>query len=302
MSIIAGFMLYFGIRYMRGSEFFSSSNKYFAVYESIDGLTASNPVILNGLNVGKVRNIELMPEQGNQIKVTFQVKEDIKLTDKSVAVLTDKGLLGSKAIEISLMPGTLLENHGQVKSKLEKSLADEFQEKTDPILRSIDTTLFSVQELVIQTNEEMKKVDIILTNVANASQGLSQMVATNRGNIDGTLRNLNQFSQSLAEARGQLLPTMQKLNNFADTLQSLPLHRTVANANESLSNINRITHQMSQGQGTVGKLLYDQSLYVNLNNSTASLNSLLQDLEANPKRYVHFSLFGRKDKDEEKKK
>lgn len=301
MSIIAAFMLYFGIRYMRGSEFFSKSNKYYAIYESVDGLTASNPVILNGLNVGKVRNIELMPEDGNQIRVTFQVKEDIKLTSNSIATLTDKGLLGSKAIEVQIVPGTVLENHSQVKSKLEKGLAAEFQEKTDPILRSIDTTLSAVQELVIQTNMEMKKVDVILNNVADASKGLSQMVASNRGDIRGTLHNLNQFSQSLAEARTQLVPTMKKLNNFADTLQSLPLHRAVNNANESLSNINRITHQMSQGQGTAGKLLYDESLYVNLNNSTASLNSLLQDLEANPKRYVHFSVFGRKDKEDKKK-
>ena len=296
LAVVAMLMLYFGFNFLKGQDFFSTTRQYEVVYDNIDGLTPSNPVLLNGLTVGQVKSIDILQNQSNRLLVTFELNNKIVIGTGSRAILADGALLGGKIIRLVInQKGAPLANGGRLVAEKESGLSALIREKTLPVLTNVDT-------LVVQLNRVVASFDqtaIILNKTlsgANAVTGsLNATLLENRAGLNQTLANVNRLSASLIETEKQLKPILTKTSTFTDSLSTLPLKQTLRSVNQSIQGLQKILADINKGRGSLGKLTTDDSLYVNVSRSTASLEKLLTDLRQNPKKYVHFSLFGRKE-------
>lgn len=292
-------ILYFGFTFLKGSEIFSTSNTYKATFKDVMGLEVSNPVTFNGVNVGRVTNLLPQFDKGEVI-VELTISEDVKLTDNSVAVLADDGLIGGKLIKLKIVPGKPVDEDGDLKSMLEVGLVDVMQQKIDPTLKNVDSLTRTLTRIVNEFDNTGQALKILLASATQSTNGVNQLVAGNSKNIGQITanaavltKNLNNLALSLDQ---QIKPILTKTGSFSDSLSALQLGTTVNSLNGTVKNLQNVLDQINAGKGTLGKLTGDDSLYTNLDRTAASLNLLLSDMKVNPKRYVHFSLFGKKDK------
>ena len=297
LVIISLMMFYFGFQFLKGSDFFSKTNKYQVVYDNIDGLVPSNPIRINGLAVGRVKSIEILQNQGNKLLVILELTKNIRVTQGSKAFLADDGLLGGKMIQLSINPGKpLLEDGGMLVAAKESGLSALIREKTLPVLNNVDSLTYQLNRVVAQFDQTGVVLNQTLHSANAGVKTLGLTIDENRAGLRATLANVSHLSASLVETEKQLKPILAKADTFADSLQGLQLKQTLATVNKTVANLQAILGAISKGQGSLGKLTSDDQLYTNANKTTASLEKLLTDLRENPKRYVQFSIFGRKEK------
>jgi phospholipid/cholesterol/gamma-HCH transport system substrate-binding protein len=296
LALITSVMLYTGFNFLKGTDFFSSTRRYYAIYKDINGLTVSNPVLVNGLSVGRVSNISILQNQSNKLLVALDIRDDLVLGDSTEAWLGDAGLLGGKQIELKIKKKSKnLKNNDTLISKTTASMVETFSNRADPIVGKVDTILAQTVTLMrslVNSKDDLSKT---LSNVNGITGSLKNTL--DQGEINQILRNVNQLSNSLLAMQKQMQPIVGKADGFADKLNKMELEESVKKANESLNNLNQILTKVNQGEGTLGKLATNDSLYQNLNNLSRSTDRLMIDLRENPKRYINFSVFGKKDKE-----
>jgi len=301
LALISGVVLYLGFNFLKGSDFFSTSRRYYAIYDNIDGLTVSNSVMLNGMSVGKVQKIMLLPHQNNRLLVRIEVDSDIALNESSQAILASNGLIGDKIIKLQIGWGSrVLQKEDTLKASVEAGIAAMMMQKAQPVLDNLDSLAITLNRTVGQFDSTGYLLKQTLTHFKQSSAALNGLLADNRGNLSNTIANFNKLSVSLADPQKGIKPLLGKMNNFADTLSRLRLNQAVLNANKSIAQLNAILTDIQAGKGSMGKLAKNDSLYTNMNRATADLDRLLVDFRRNPKRYVHFSLFGSKEKPNKK--
>ncbi|MGV3589079.1 MAG: MlaD family protein [Adhaeribacter sp.] len=295
LGVVAIAALYFGYRFLKGTDFFSSTKKYYVVYPNVDGLAVSGPVMLNGIRVGVVQDMKLMPEQNNQIKVGITVQEGIAVGDSTIASLTSSDLLGGKAITLFLGKNNVRYKGGEnLLPHVERSITTMLTEKAMPVLGQVDSTLVRFNALL---NADAKRnIQSIIANTNATSELIRTTMLANQRNISTITANMSALTTSLRETEQKFSQLASNLNEITDTLRNAPMTAMIRNTNQTVQEaqaaLSKLNQTLSENNGTVGRLMNDDSLYANMNASTASLNALLQDLKANPKRYVHFSLIG----------
>jgi len=290
LALVAGVILYLGFNFLKGYEVFSSTNKYYIVYNDIKGLTVSNPVMVNGLTVGRVAKIDLLTNKQNKLLVTIDVQNDVKVGNDTKAVLANTDLLGSKSIDLKIGNNTTLyEDGATLKGEVEKELTEVLAAKAMPIMTNLDSTIVKLNQIF--GDELGKSIGTTLHNFELASAGLNTIIAANQKNILAVTTNLAELSASLEQTEKQLKPVIAKLDNLADSLNNMELKQTVRNANDALKNVETITAKINQGEGSLGQLVNDKELYQNLNKASGNINKLLEDIQKNPKRYVRISVF-----------
>jgi phospholipid/cholesterol/gamma-HCH transport system substrate-binding protein len=291
LGIVAAVMLYFGYTFLRGSDFLSSNNTFYVEYDSVDGLNISAPIVLNGVKVGTVKDMFILKDKQNKIRVTLNIDKEITVGDSSIASLSNSDLLGGKAITLYLRPNTKTYSGGEVlNGYVEKSITDMLTAKAMPVLGTIDSTLIKLNGFF---GEDAKRsIQATILNTQATTEAVKNLMLANQ-------RNINQITSNMADLTTSLKQTEQKFNRLAsnltqitDTLKNAPINTTVRELNATVSEAQSMIKKFNQDSGTLGKIMNDDSLYRNMNASTESLNALLQDLKANPKRYVHFSLIG----------
>ena len=303
LGIVALVALYIGFNFLKGSNLLSTDRTYYATYDNVDGLTVGNPVILNGVKVGQVKNMALQPEQANRVRVSLELQKDVVVGDSTVASLSGS-LLGSKTITLFLGKNSKVFDGGEdLKSYTVASITDAFQAKALPVLGTVDSTLIKVNSFL--SKEARVSLQATLVNAQGSTEALKNLLVMNQ-------RNINQITTNMARLTADLAVTEKKLDriagNFAqlsDSLKQAPvgpamrkLNATMTEAQSAMTTLNR---SLADEKGSLGKLINDDSLYTNLNATAASSNALLVDLKANPKRYVHFSVFGGGGKDKKTK-
>ena len=304
LAVVAGVILYFGFNFLKGSEILSDENEYYALYDNVDGLTVSNAVMLNGLSVGRVKDIRILQERNNQLLVTLSVGNDLKLPTTTVAALADGGLLGGKTINLLVEPGsTLLNDRDTLRSMSEKGLQALIQERALPVLKTADSLMITLRYVVGRfdstayvVNRMLRTADATLGTVGGTVKTVDATVQENRANLAEVMANANRLSASLVETEQELKPLLGKANSVMDSLRVISLSQAVTRANATLASLQGTLADIQAGKGSAGKLLKDEAFYTNVNRTMVSLERLLTDLRQQPKRYVHFSLFGRKDK------
>ncbi|GAB3334235.1 MlaD family protein [Marivirga atlantica] len=300
LAITSLVIFYIGFNYLKGVEFFDPTNEYYAIYDELNGLTTSNPVLLSGLSVGRVSEIEILQEQNNKVKVYFEVREDITLGTETVALLSTD-LLGSQKIVIQRNKvSEVLKEGSQVKGNVEQSLTAQIQAQAYPVLKTLDSVGHHLNGILENIDQNEQRINAILADVQEATHAIAG-ISQREAQIKSMLDDFKKISSALANEKEGLKATLAKTNGILDSVNNIEMSKLVNNLDSTIQNMNKVLASMNDGEGTVDKLLSSDSLYNNLNKTMEDLDKLLIDFREQPKRYVHFSLFGRKDKDKKKK-
>ena len=297
LGIIGLAILYLGFNYLKGSDLFSTTENYHVYYDDVYGLEVSNPVTYNGVVVGRV--LGLQPDYEKDIvKVQLSIKKDVKLSKNTIIYLADDGLIGGKLLKLKIKPGEKLIGGSEIKGLVEQGLVQLMQDRLDPTLNNVDSLTLSLNKIVNEFANTGQALKILMANATTTTLGVNGIIASNSKNLNEITTNAalltNNLSTLTKSLDQQLKPILEKTGSFSDTLSHLKLSSTVNSLNSTISDLHKVVNGINAGEGTIGKLTSNDSLYVNLDKTAANLNKLLADMKENPKRYVHFSLFGGK--------
>lgn len=294
LALVALVALFVGFNYLRGSNILSSSHTYFAKYVNVDGLNAGAPVVFNGIKVGQVKSLALLPEEGNKVKATFELDKGIVVGDSTVASLAGS-LLGTKTITLFMGKNSKVFTGGEeLKSYTVASITDAFQAKALPLLGTVDSTLLRVNGFL--TKDAKVSLQATLLNAQGSTEALKNLIVQNQRNINEITTNMAQLTRALNGSTKKLDHIAANFGQLSDSLKNAPvgpaLRRMNATLAEAQTTVSTLNKALNDKNGSMGQLLHDSTLYRNLAATTASSNDLLVDFKANPKRYVHFSVFG----------
>jgi phospholipid/cholesterol/gamma-HCH transport system substrate-binding protein len=297
LALISFVILYLGFNFLKGRDFFSAENKYTVIYDNVEGLTAANQVSVSGMKVGQVKKVELIA--GNKVQVTLAIRKDLPLPADTKAMLSSDGLLGGKLIRLEMGKSSkMLENEGVMLAGRETGISDLIKEKALPLLRNLDSLTFSLRIVTRSFESTGSSVNGLVKNtdrtVVTLGASLNSTIAENKINLAGITANMKSLSANLIDTEKSLKPLIGKFSSIADSLSALKVSQALATTQKSLEGLQKIMAGIEAGQGSVGKLLKDDSLYTNLNRSVADLDKLLIDFRLAPRRYVNVSIFGKK--------
>ena len=293
LAILALFLLYFGFNYLKGINIFNKTTSYVVKYEKMNGLVEQCPVYIKGYKVGMVDRIQYDFTKSEPFTVWFSINDDIRLPKGTEVSLIPDGLISGEALELIVSTDSITAWYAQgdtlpssITPGMLSAVAEAVLSQISPILSSIDSMVYVLQQSI---SEEQ------LQNIMN--------------NVDGTMQNVNAITRKADRIMDKQLPqlidtiqlAMNEIHNIADNLADADLKATIARVDGAVDEVKDLLAAANSTEGTLGKLLNDKSLYDDINHTVNSADSLLIDLKANPKRYVHFSLFGG-DKDKEKQK
>lgn len=289
MTIVAIFILYFGLNFLKGIDIFSPINYYYGVYENIDGLVHSSPVYIKGYKVGQVEEVQYDFTKATPFVIKISVSKDISLPKGTVVELFDDGLMGGKAVQIVYAytgqsqalyaSGDTLRT--QVATGLLSQLSGDLMPKIESIATQADSLLRSVRLLVDggAVQNSLRSIEKTTADLSVSSAALKKMMQKDMPRIIGDV--------SVLTGDFKIISGNLRSIDFASTFNSVDL---------TIKDLNKITTQIKNSEGSLGLLINDKSLYLNLNNTVNSADKLLIDFQKSPKRYVHFSLFGSKEK------
>lgn len=292
VSIVAIAILVWGYNYLKGTNLFNSNKTVYTEYPFIGGLAKSSPVIVNGFQVGLVSDVYFKEDQSGNLMVELVITDrDLKIPSNSVANLISLDLLSSKGIGLTLGDSDVeLVDGDTIKSHFEKSMFDDVSEQLLPMKQKAEKLMVSLDSTVIISRTTLQNLNKLFDEQNQRNLKLSLI------NLKNTIEKFQTFADNANATMNTLKPTVKKYGDLADSLKQLDIKTTLDKANKSFDEITAVMQKMNSGEGTMGQLMTNDSLYKNLENATRDLDKLLIDMEANPKRYVHFSLFGRKDK------
>jgi phospholipid/cholesterol/gamma-HCH transport system substrate-binding protein len=309
LAVVAGAALYLGFNFLKGSDFFSSANHYYVVYSDIKGLTVSNPVTVNGFQVGRVREIQILQSSGNKMLVDIALRGDLKLGKDASVQLGAVDLLSGMQLMLNVGktdPNNSANNlqHGDTikTATYMDGMLDKVTKQVEPITQKVDSTLSYINGLLKELGGAGSKVKEVLDNTSSLTGSLDNTLKKQGNNIDGIMRNLKALSASLVQTEKSFKPIIAKVDNIASEAEKLELSKTIQNTNKTIAELNSVLETINKGQGTLGNLIKNDTLYNNLERLTNDLDKVLLDFRENPKKYVHFSVFGKKDKKKKKKK
>jgi phospholipid/cholesterol/gamma-HCH transport system substrate-binding protein len=319
MILFAGiFILIWGINYLKGKDVFSNQKKYFVIYNSVDGLITSNPVLLNGLKIGTVRSLKIIPDNSGRISVALNINNDVAIPAGSKAEIYNTDLLGTKAVRIILSSSKEVAGAGDtLVAGIQQSLSQDINAQVAPIKEKAETLLSSMDSVLVifqsvfndSTRNNLKKsfasISTTLNSIEHIAYNVDTILSAQKGNIKGILTNLQSITENFKKNNENISRAIENFSAISDTLARANLAGTITATKKSLDETSRILERINKGQGSLGQLATNDSLYDNLSNAARSLDELMKDFKQNPKRYFNFSVvsFGSgKKKTEEKKK
>lgn len=293
---IAGF--FWGMNFLKGTDLFSTSNKYYVVYDDVNGIVKSNPVIMNGFKIGQVDKIVYAEDKSGRLIVTLRVDDNVFIPKSSNAVIVSSDLLGSKAIELEMSEDkTPAKNGDTLVGNVQSGLTDQIKplkNKAEGLVTSLDSLSFALTQLI---NERSRSsLNNIFANLEHTTEGLDKMVNNSNSKLNSMLANIDGVAGNLNNKQSDINGILKNVNSLSDSLSRLQLNLTIEKLNKTIAELNSVLGKIDNSQGSLGKLVNDDSLYNNLNSASANLDKLLIDLKTNPGRYVNISVFGKKSK------
>jgi len=285
--------------FLKGKDLFSKSTQYYVVYDKVGGLAESSPVEVNGYKVGVVQSVRFLDPESGRLVVTLTVDKGFKLPRNTVAEITTATLIAGMKIQFVYGEGPGTYSSGDtIPGRLAESLIAKFENQLIPLKNKLSDLISVIDSVIGSINDIIDPQ--FKTNLRSGVASLSSTARSiDEAELKATLENINRFTQMLAENSDKLTSTFSSLENIADTLAAADIYNSINNLKSSLEKAAVLLENLNNGQGTAGQLMTNDSLYKNLSSSLGSLNLLLLDMKANPKRYVHFSLFGKKNIPEE---
>ena len=300
-AVVSILLFILGFQYMRDSKLFQVSREFHVVYPNVVGLERSAAVTINGMKVGKVSDIKLINSQGDAVMVTFIIEDDFEFSKSSVIKIYRSGIIGGNNLAV-LTNGSdpmIAQAGDTLVGALESGMIDGLIEKFTPIEKSLLSTLTKVDSVMLDLDQvldqaskrhlrqSMADLSSTMDQLNQTSTSLNTLVQHNESYLNNTFADLGRTASNMAKITDSIA-----LINSATLLNDL---------SESMNALKQITAAMASGEGTLGALINDPSLYQNLEQVTKEAQKLVEDIKAQPKRYVHFSLFGSKEESSKEK-
>ncbi|MBC8321698.1 MAG: MCE family protein [Bacteroidetes bacterium] len=304
-SFIAAIVIFvWGFNFLKSTNLFVNETVYYASYDQVNGLINANPVVINGLRVGQVKKVYFNPDMSGNIMVSLMLTTDFPIPKNTVARIFSSDLMGSKAIELVLGDAKEYLNYGDTLStSIEAGLMAEVNAQVQPIKKKAEDLMGSIDTLVVafqsifnksareNLRESFSNIEKTLSNLQNATSNIDTLVVEESSRISSILTNLELLSATLSKNRSNINNIIDNFEVISDSLAKSEIPATFARLNYSLNEVQTILNKVNSGHGTLGMLMNDDSLYLEMNRSATALDSLLTDIKRNPKRYVKFSLF-----------
>ncbi len=309
--ILALGLLYFGMNYLKGSDVFSKSRYFFAVYEKVDGLNTDNVILVNGFKVGRVAEITLIPEEGNLIMVKMEIIEDqLNIPDSSVARIVSEDVLGTKAISLEFSQDTNFHVSGDTLiSDIDEALQSIIEEKLAPLQLQIEGVIAEARDLVsttkilvTTTNESIEKAKTSMDVINKTTSDIDKLVVTQNENLTRVLGDITAIASNIRSNSKNINAILENVATISDSLTRANYAAAIQNATNALTQLDSMITKINEGEGSLGMLLNDDKLYNNLEQASLEIDKLAEDLRVNPERYVHISVFGKKEDKEVKPK
>jgi len=301
LAVVAIAILIVGYSFLKGNDVFSSDQTFYAIYERVDGLTPSKPILVNGYQIGRVSEMELLAD--GRIRTEFKVSRNYAIPSNTVAQLASTDLLGGKAIVFELGDSPKYAQNGdELDAGFQKNIMERvepIQKKAQDIAAVLDSVLSSINNTINADfqrdfNRSIHSIANSLQNLEGITRQLDGMVVSERNRISDIMANVVSITGNLKENNEHISQVLANLNQITDQVAQANFAETIASANKAMADFQSITDRINQGQGSIGLLLNDEELYRNLNQASVNLEALIADMKARPGRYVHFSVFGRR--------
>ena len=291
--VLTGIILFIiGFSYLKSNDVFITDRIFYAVYDDVEGVSKGTPVTISGFNVGSVQDIEFY-KNSSKLLLKFRVENEFNFSSESIAQIYETGLIGGKAVAVIPKYGNELARSGDtLQSDIAPGLTELVNDRLSPLQDKIESMVVSADSVLISLNAVLNteaKLEIQSTienfsstvaDLKTSASTLDEILDNNKNQINNIISNVNQTSNELAGLSG----------SFSD------LSIVISNLSESSENIDKIISEISEGEGSLNKLVFDDALINSLDAASKNINLLIKDLRLNPKRYVHFSLFGKKNK------
>jgi len=286
--------------FLKGKDFISSKAHYYTIYDKIGGLAESSPVEINGYKVGVVQSIDFIDAKSGKLLVEFAVNRNFKLPKNTSAEIVPISLLGGMKVQFVYGngPGTY-SNGDTIPGRLAESMIDKVETEFLPVKDQISNLINVLDSVISSINDVLdadfkKNLGNTLSNLSNTTESLDKIIGSKESELKATLDNVNKFTKMLADNAEKMNRSFGNLETITDTIAAADIYGTVSNLKASLEKVSFLMENLNNGKGTAGRFLTNDTLYTNLSTSLESLNVLLMDMKANPKKYVHFSIFGKK--------
>jgi phospholipid/cholesterol/gamma-HCH transport system substrate-binding protein len=296
-------LLIVGYNFLKGNAIFSDETVLYAKYPRVDGLGVSKPVLINGYQIGRVDQLQLQSD--GSILATLKINGKYDIPKNSIARLEGTDLLGSKAIVLTLGTGTEYAQDGDyLNANVAKGLLETVQpvqRKAELIIGKMDSILTSVNSILnpnFQKNvdKSFNSIASTLSSLEGTSKKVDNLVGSESSRISAILANAEAISSNLKQNNEKINAILNNIHSITDQVAAANFKQTIENANKAVADLQGIVGKINNGQGTLGLLVNDTKMYENLTSASKNLDSLMIDLKQHPKRYVHFSIFGKKDK------
>ncbi len=295
--VVCLFVFIWGINFLKGQNIFSKNNHYYAVYNNIKGITESSPVMVNGYQIGQVDKIRLIED--NHLILSLGIVKKFKIPENSVARIISSDFMGTKAIEMILSNNKdYYQNGDTIKSSFEPELKEQINKEIGPIKDRAENILVHIDSLISQTLDKQSRDDISksISHLHNTTENLNKIVEEEKEMLKKIFANLESVTSNIEKSNTEVTQTINNLSTISDSIAQSNLKATINSTNSAVTQLSNILESINSGEGSLGMLVNNDTLYRNLEASTKSLDKLLEDMRLHPKRYVHFSVFGKKDK------
>lgn len=295
-------LLFWGLNFLKGKDFFSSDKLIYAVYDQVEGLSASNPVQVNGMRVGLIKSLRLLNDRSGKIVVSMHVTNRVQVPKNSTAQIFSTDILGSKGIRIIL--GDSKEevvNNDTLLSDIQEGLADQvgaqvapIKAKAENLISSMDTILVTLRAIFNERTKSnlthsFESIKNSLASIENITGNLDTVMSGD-GKLRDIFLNLESITSNLKNNNEKITMVIDNFAAISDTIAKANISSTLDNARSTLEQMSGIMGKVNRGEGTLGQLANNDSLYRNLNVTARDLDLLLNDLRENPGRYIKLSL------------
>lgn len=293
VSVIIIALFIWGYNFLKGQNIFNPGSRYFYVeFDNISGLNEASIVTINGLKVGKISKITLNnnQEKRGQLIVRFTIENKFRFGKNSTAKIYSAGLMGGQNLSIipdysgvEAVSGDYLQ--GKVEKDILSSLNDKLTPKITHTMEGVDSLVTGFNQILdLKSRESLNRsilnFEKITVDTKNSLALLNSVLKNSKENIESSAKNAKKITENFSK--------------ISENLANSNLSKTVKKLETTLTNVNIVLTDIKQGNGTLGKLMKDETMYTNLTNASKELEELLREIKLNPKRFVHFSLFGKK--------
>lgn len=301
LTIVALAMLILGFNFLKGKDLFNRSKKIYAIFDKLGPLEKSNLVKINGVSIGSVYDIEPTDKDISSVKVTISLTKDVNIPDNSVAYISP-GLVGSSTVIIEKgNSASFIKNGGELKTRIDNGLFGDISSEVSPTLVKIRNSLDSLNKVFGNINklfDESAKNNLqqTIANLNIASSSLNRLIDPQNSALAASLNNASAITGNLKKNNDSITMIVSNTKQFTQKLSQLDLKSTLDTLQSAITEFKATVNKLSSNEGTLGALINDKQLYNKLAGAALSAEILLDDLRTHPKRYVNFSIFGKKDK------